>query len=307
MRKEVNKKIDNQKNKKLEKEANNIRKRVVDMVYTAKSGHIGGSLSSAEIASTLFFHTMNYKEYLKDLSSHKRDKFILSKGHASPLIYAILIELGLVDEKEQHLFRNIEGILQGHPDKLSTLGVDYSAGSLGQGLSFATGIGIAYKYEESKGNECGDIYVLIGDGEMQEGQIWEALMAISNFELDNIIIILDKNNIQLDGKTEDIMNIDPIEDKLKAFGYETYNIDGHDIEKLASTFHKIKEDREKLREKKKNSKIKENNIKLKPSFVIANTIKGKGVSFMEDNIKWHGYAPNEEEYNKAMDELKNKK
>lgn len=249
-----------------------IRKTILDMVYKAQSGHIGGSFSATEILTTLYF------EFLND-----DDKVIISKGHISPLIYAILFHKGILNKDDLLGFRKIDGKLEGHISKFSCFGIDFSSGSLGQGLSVANGMAIVKKRE----NKTGLIYCLLGDGEMQEGQIWEALMTSSKEALSNLVILIDKNDYQLDGSVNDIKSIDPLAYKLVSFNIETIEIDGHNLEEVRQALNKAKQKRE------------------MPLAIICKTIKGKGVSFMENTSKWHGKAPNEEEYIKALKELEN--
>ena len=249
-------------------------------MYNGKSGHPGGSLSSADIMTVLYFNQMNIDEKKPDLQ--KRDRFVLSKGHCTPGLYSTLAQRGFFDEKELKTFRNIESNLQGHPDMNKVPGVDMTSGSLGQGLSVANGMAIAAKLDKSDAR----IYCMIGDGESQEGQVWEAAMSSSHYKLDNLCVILDNNNLQIDGKVNEVMSIYPIDEKFKSFGFEVININGHNIPEIINAFEKAK------------------TVKGKPTAIIAKTIKGKGVSFMEDNPKWHGTAPNEEEYSMAINELK---
>ncbi len=251
---------------------NKIRKKVIEIVYNAKSGHIGGSLSSADILTILFF------EFLKD-----DDKVIISKGHITPLVYAILNEQNLVSDEDLAEFRKIDGKLEGHINRFTTPKVDFSAGSLGQGLSVANGMAIVKQRE----NKEGIVYCLLGDGEMQEGQIWEALMTSSKENLSNLTILIDKNKYQLDGSVNDIKNIDPLGHKLASFNIEVLEIDGHNIDEIRYAFNKSIQKRE------------------KPLAIICNTLKGKGVSFMENTAGWHGKAPSKEEYEAAINELEN--
>lgn len=249
------------------------------MVYSAKSGHPGGSLSSTDILTVLYFHEMNInKENIKD---ENRDRFVLSKGHASPVLYATLAEKGIINKEELKTFRNIESNLQGHPDMKKTPGVEMTTGSLGQGLAAANGMAISAKL----GNKPYRVYCLVGDGEIQEGEIWEALMASSQYKLDNLCLIIDNNNLQIDGQVDKVMSIYPLEEKLNSFGFETITIEGNSIPEIIKAFEHAK------------------TVKGKPTAIIAKTVKGKGVSFMENNAKWHGKAPSEEEYNTAMKEL----
>ncbi len=271
--------MNKEKIKELKKIANELRKESIIMTHRAQSGHPGGSLSEADILSALYFYKLRINPKKPDWQD--RDRFVLSKGHASPAYYAVLAMKGFFDKKELKNFRKINSMLQGHPE-LSTPGVDFAGGSLGQGVCFANGIAIAGKLDKKKYN----VYVLIGDGESQEGAVWEAAMAASHHKLDNLVVILDKNQVQETGKTKDIMNIDPAPDKWKAFGFEVFDIDGHNMEEIVKGLDKA------------------DKIKGKPVMIVANTIKGKGVSFMELNHKFHGKAPNDEQFEKAMKELR---
>lgn len=273
-------------NEEIEEIAKKIRLKCLDMVYHAGSGHLGGSFSLAEIFAVLFFESSNIKDFLEDKENIQRDKVVMSKGHASPVLYATLSELGLIEDDELLKFRQVDGILEGHPKRDKEKLIEYSAGSLGQGLSYAVGVALARKYETVEtGIESGKVFCVIGDGEMQEGQIWEALMSASNFKLSNLIVILDRNNVQLDGNVKDIMDIGQIEYKLLSFGFRTIEIDGHNINQIKNAILIA---------------IKEKDL---PICIIANTVKGKGVSFMENTHIWHGKAPNEEEYKRAKGEL----
>lgn len=269
--------------KELEKIANEIRIGIIEEVYAGKSGHPGGSLSCADILTVLYFNQMNINP--EDSKSPARDRFVLSKGHASPALYSTLAGRGYFDKKELLTFRGIDSVLQGHPDMKHIKGVDMSTGSLGQGLSCANGMAISSKLN-------GDgfrVYCLVGDGEIEEGQIWEAAMSASHYKLDNLCVIVDNNNLQIDGKITEVMNSEPIDLKFESFGFNVINVDGHNIEELIDAFNKAK------------------TVKGKPTAIIAKTIKGKGVSFMENQVGWHGKAPNEEQYNIAIEELKNKR
>lgn len=263
----------------LEKHANNVRKNVVKMIHNSQSGHPGGALSSTDIMIALYFNVMNInKENLKD---QKRDKFILSKGHASAGLYAVLAEKGLLDESELMTFRLINSNLQGHPNMNEVAGVDMTTGSLGQGLSAAVGMSIANKLD---GNDF-RTYVICGDGELQEGQIWEAAMSAAHYKLDNLLLFVDHNGLQIDGKNTDVMNVNPIEDKFKAFGWNVYSCDGHNIAEIT-----------------KYAKLAQQ-FKNQPSVIVCQTVKGKGVSFMENQAGWHGKAPNDEQLQQALDDL----
>ena len=265
--------------KELEKIAKEIRKNIIEQVYIAKSGHPGGSLSCADILTVLYFNQMNIDESKPNASL--RDRFVLSKGHCSPALYAVLAKRGFFNEKELGTFRSIEGKLQGHPDMNKVPGVDMTTGSLGQGLSVANGMALS-----SKLNHDGyRVYCLVGDGEIEEGQIWEAAMTSYKYKLDNLCVIVDNNNLQIDGNVQDVKGLDNIEGKFKAFGFNTIVIDGNNIEQIIDAFETAKL------------------VKGKPTAIIAKTVKGKGVSFMENEANWHGKAPNEEEYKQAINEL----
>ena len=263
----------------LQKYANRIRQGVIKAVYSAKSGHPGGSLSIAEILAVLYFNQMNIDK--KNPKAKGRDRLVLSKGHTAPALYSALALRGFFDMDELSNFRNINSNLQGHPDMKNIPGVDASTGSLGQGLSIANGMALGSK-QDSEGVR---VYCICGDGEIQEGQIWEATMTASHYKLDNLCLIIDNNNLQIDGKVNEVMSVYPIDEKFKSFGFETINVDGHNIQELISAFEQAKK------------------VKGKPTAIIANTIKGKGVSFMENEASWHGKAPNEEQYKQAMQEL----
>lgn len=265
--------------KELENIAKKIRLGIIEQVYNGKSGHPGGSLSCADILTVLYFNQMNISP--ENPKSPKRDRFVLSKGHASPALYSTLAHRGYFDIEELKTFRNIESKLQGHPDMNKVPGVDMTTGSLGQGLSVANGMALS-----SKLNSDGlRVYCLVGDGEIQEGQIWESMMSSAHYKLDNLCLIVDNNNLQIDGEVDKVKNIYPIDEKLKSFGFEVIKIDGHNISQIIEAFESAKK------------------IKGKPTAIIANTIKGKGVSFMENQAGWHGKAPNEEQYKQALQEL----
>ena len=258
----------------------NVRIDIIEEVYSAQSGHPGGALSCADILTVLYFNQMNINPNRKD--DENRDRFVLSKGHASPALYAVLAERGYFSKEELKNFRKYGAMLQGHPDMKHIPGVDMTAGSLGQGLSVANGMALASKIDK-KGFR---VYCLVGDGEIEEGQIWEAAMASAHYKLDNLCLIVDNNNLQIDGKVSDVMSVYPLKEKFEAFGFETYEVDGHNIDELITAFQKA------------------STIKGKPTAIIAKTIKGKGVSFMENQAGWHGKAPNEDEYKLAIEELK---
>lgn len=256
-----------------------IRKDIINMLTEAKSGHPGGSLSAVEIMVYLYFEEMQVDP--KDPKNEDRDRFVLSKGHGAPVLYSVLAEKGYFPKEELMKLRKINSMLQGHPDMKETPGVDISTGSLGQGLSAANGMALAGKLDKKDYN----VYVLIGDGEMQEGQIWEAAMTAAHYKLDNIIAFIDNNGLQIDGFNKDVMNIEPIKEKWQAFGWNTLNIDGHNFEEIEEAI------------------IKAKNTKGKPTAIIAKTIKGKGVSFMENQAGWHGVAPNKDQAEQALKEL----
>lgn len=259
--------------------ANNIRKHVLNMVYSANSGHIGGSFSGAELISALYFKEANItKENVADL---ERDKFVLSKGHASPLLYGVLVEKGIIPVEELPTFRKVDSRLQGHPSMTYIKGVDMSTGSLGQGISAAVGMALSYKAKDKPFR----VYTLVGDGESQEGQVWEAAMAAAHYKLDNLCLMLDFNGLQIDGDITKVMNPNPLDKKFEAFGWHVINIDGHDFDQIFAAFKEARE------------------TKGQPTAIIAHTVKGKGVDFMENNYGWHGVAPNQEQYERAMAQL----
>ena len=266
--------------KELEEKAKKIRRGIIEQVYKAGSGHPGGSLSIADIMTVLYFNELNIDE--KNPMWEDRDRFVLSKGHCCPALYSCLANRGFFEEKELNGFRTIEGRLQGHPDMRKIPGVDMSTGSLGQGLSCAVGMAIAGKIDKKDYR----VYCLVGDGEIEEGEIWEAAMSASKNKLDNLCVIVDNNNLQIDGTIEEVAGLDKIDEKFKSFGFQIINIDGHNIEEIISAFEVAK------------------NVKEKPVVIIAKTIKGKGVSYMENKVEWHGKAPNEEQYKIAIEELK---
>lgn len=265
----------------LKEKAKKIRLGIIEAVYSNNSGHPGGSLSIADILAVLYFDEMNVNP--KNPDDKDRDRLVLSKGHAAPALYSALALKEFFEEEELKTFRNINSMLQGHPDLKKVPGVDMSTGSLGQGLSCANGMAIAGKLDKKNYR----VYCILGDGEIEEGQIWEACMASNKYKLDNLCVIVDNNNLQIDGTIEEVMSSYPIDEKFRSFGFEIIKIDGHDIEEIKKAFEVAK------------------NIKGKPTCIIAKTIKGKGVSFMENQASWHGKAPNEEQYKKAIDELLN--
>lgn len=260
--------------------ARKVREDIIDEVYHAKSGHPGGSLSITDILTVLYFKEMNVNP--ENPEWEDRDRFVLSKGHCSPALYSCLANRGFFPVEDLKTFRNINSYLQGHPDKNKVPGVDMTTGSLGQGLSAANGMAIAGKMDEKDYR----VYCVLGDGEIEEGQIWEAAMAANKYKLDNLCVIVDNNNLQIDGTIEEVMSSYPIDEKFKSFGFQVINIDGHDIEEIIKAFEVAR------------------NVKGKPTCIIAKTIKGKGVAFMENQAGWHGKAPNEEQYKQAIEELK---
>lgn len=264
---------------KLQKIVKDVRMGIIEQVYKAQSGHPGGSLSIADILTVLYFNELNIDE--KNPKWENRDRLVLSKGHCSPALYSCLAKRGFFDEKELEHFRDINSNLQGHPDMNKIPGVDMTTGSLGQGLSAANGMAIAGKLDKKDYR----VYCILGDGEIEEGQIWEAAMSSSKYKLDNLCVIIDNNNLQIDGTIEEVMNSYPIDDKFRSFGFQVINIDGHDIDEIMKAFEVAK------------------NIKEKPTCIIARTIKGKGISFMENQVGWHGKAPNDAEYEQAIKEL----
>lgn len=265
----------------LKKSAKNVRRNIIKMIYSAKSGHPGGSLSGADILTVLYKKCLNIpSEWTNSPDFEKRDRFILSKGHASPLLYAILAEHKLIPEKDLLTFRKINSRLQGHPSCGYCQGIEASTGSLGQGLSLGCGIAMGLKLDNNPAN----VVVYLGDGELQEGSCWEAFMQAAHRNLNNLIAIIDRNKLQIDGCTEDIMSIGCAAEKIKAFGWNVISINGHDINEIYNAVETAKKSD-------------------KPCAIVAATIKGKGVSFMENQAGWHGKAPNEEQFNLAMEEL----
>ncbi|MFZ5988235.1 MAG: transketolase [Bacillota bacterium] len=256
-----------------------IRKHIIEAVYRAESGHPGGSLSSADIVTVLYFNEMRVDP--KNPGWEDRDRFVLSKGHCSPALYGALAEKGFFPKEELLKFRHIESFLEGHPSMRYVPGVDMSTGSLGQGISAAVGMAIAGKLDKKDYY----VYALLGDGEIQEGQVWEALMSAAHYKLDNLIAFLDYNHLQIDGDIREVMSPEPVGDKIRAFGWNVVTIDGHDYFKIIEAISKAKQS------------------DGKPTMIIAETIKGKGVSFMENQAGWHGSPPNKEQRDKAIAEL----
>lgn len=263
----------------LEEKARELRRNIVMMIHEAQSGHPGGSLSAADIVSVLYFDELRLRP--DEPKWRERDRVILSKGHTCPVIYAALAMKGFFDMEVLHTLRQMGSILQGHPDMKKVPGLDMTSGSLGQGLSAGAGMAFGAKYDGIDSN----VFVIMGDGELQEGQIWEAAMTAAKYKLDNLIAIIDDNNLQVDGNTCDIMPVHPIGDKFKAFGWEVYNIDGHSIEEILKVFKDIK------------------NGSGRPKCIVANTIKGKGVSYMENVCDWHGISPDDCQCKTALEEL----
>ena len=256
-----------------------IRKDIIEEVYSANSGHPGGALSIADIITALYFNEMNIDP--KNPKDENRDRLILSKGHASAALYAALAEKGYFPKEDLKTFRNINSYLQGHPDMKHIPGVDMSTGSLGQGLSAANGMAMMFKLDKNPAR----VYCICGDGEIEEGQIWEAAMSSSKYKLDNLCLIIDNNNLQIDGTIEEVMSSYPIDDKFKSFGFNVITINGHDFSQILQAFEEAK------------------NCKDKPTAIIAKTIKGKGITFMENQVGWHGKAPSQQEYEQAIKEL----
>lgn len=264
----------------LKKMAHEVRKEIITSIYSAKAGHPGGSLSAAELFTYLYFEELNVDP--QNPKMEDRDRFVLSKGHTAPGLYAALAHRGFFPVEDLVTLRHTGSYLQGHPDMKCVPGVDMSTGSLGQGLSAAVGMALAARMDKKEYR----VYALCGDGEIQEGQIWEAAMFAGHRKLDNLIVIVDHNKLQIDGRVEDVCSPYPIDEKFRAFNFHTITIDGHNFDEIAAAFWEAKE------------------TKNMPTVIIANTIKGKGISFMEDAAEWHGKAPKEAEYNVAMEELK---
>ena len=266
--------------KRLEITACKVRMGIIEGTHAAKSGHPGGSLSAADVFTYLFFQEMNVDP--RNPQWEDRDRFVLSKGHTAPGMYAALAHRGFFPVEDLLTLRHIGSHLQGHPNMNTTPGVDMSTGSLGQGISAAAGMALAAKYQQ-KSNR---VYTLLGDGEIQEGQVWEACMFAAHYKLDNLCVIIDINGLQIDGNIADVMSPYPIPEKLEAFGFHVESVDGHDFDQLEAAFNAAR------------------NVKGKPTAIVMHTTKGKGVSFMENEAGWHGKGPNDKEYEQAMDELK---
>ncbi|NLN04188.1 MAG: transketolase [Clostridiaceae bacterium] len=272
--------MDKQKALELKKIATRIRKHIIEQVFSAKSGHPGGSLSCTDILTVLYFDEMRVNP--KDPKWADRDRFVLSKGHCAPALYATLALKGFFPEEDLKTFRRIDSYLEGHPSMSYVPGVDMSTGSLGQGISTAVGMALAGKID----NKDYRVYSILGDGELQEGQVWEAAMAAAHYKLDNLTAFVDYNGLQIDGNITDVMNPEPIADKFKAFGWNVIVVkDGHDHAEIKAAIEKAK------------------TVKGQPTMCVCHCIKGKGVSFMENNYGWHGTAPNQEQRDKAIAEL----
>lgn len=263
----------------LQKMAVEVRKGILTGVHSAKSGHPGGSLSAADIYTYLFFEELNVDP--KEPDKADRDRFVLSKGHTAPGYYSVLANRGFFPVEDLSTLRHVGSYLQGHPDKKHIPGVDMSSGSLGQGISAAVGMALSAKLSD----EDYRVYTLLGDGEIQEGQVWEAAMFAGHRKLDNFVAIVDNNGLQIDGAVEDVCSPYPIDEKFAAFGFHVINVDGHDYDALKAAFDEAKA------------------TKGQPTAIVAKTVKGKGVSFMENQCSWHGTAPNDEQYAQAMEEL----
>lgn len=263
----------------LVKTSGKVRLGIIEATYQAGSGHPGGSLSCADVLTYLYFNELNVRP--DEPSYEDRDRFVLSKGHAAPALYSVLAQRGFFPVEELKSLRKIDSRLQGHPDMHKTPGVDISTGSLGIGLSNACGMAIAAKLQ----NKEYRVFAVTGDGEIQEGQIWEAAMFASHYKLDNLIVYVDANGLQIDGKTSDVMSVEPIDKRFEAFGWKVQRINGHDFEEIEKATENAKA------------------VKGQPCAIICNTVKGKGVSFMEDKAGWHGVAPKKDEYEQAVKEL----
>jgi len=267
-------------NRELQKIANQVRQGIVTAVHSAKSGHPGGSLSAADIITYLYFAEMNIDSGNPKKSD--RDRFVLSKGHVAPALYSVLAHKGYFPVEDLETLRKVGSYLQGHPDMKGTPGVDMSSGSLGQGISVAVGMALSAKLS----GDSYRVYTLLGDGEIQEGQVWEAAMFAGHRKLDNLVVIVDNNGLQIDGDVKDVCSPYPIDKKFEAFNFHTINADAHDFDSLAAAFEEARQ------------------TKGMPTAIVAKSIKGKGVSFMENRAEWHGSAPDDDKYKAAMEELK---
>ncbi|MEG0854179.1 MAG: transketolase [Angelakisella sp.] len=268
-----------EKRKILKQTANNVRRGIIEAVYSAQSGHPGGSLSAADIITYLYSEEMRV-----DTANPRwedRDRLVLSKGHVCPALYSMLAQKGFFPVEELKTFRQVGTRLQGHPDLNKCPGIDFTAGSLGQGMSAAAGMALAGKLSKKDYR----VYAILGDGEIQEGQVWESAMFAAHYKLDNLCYIVDNNGLQIDGTVDEVCSPYPIDEKFAAFGFETINVDGHNFDELEAAFQKAK------------------TVKGKPTVIIAKTVKGKGISFMENLAAWHGSAPNKEQYAIAMEDL----
>ena len=266
-------------NLQLKKIANEVRKNIVTGLHSAKSGHPGGSLSAADMVTFLYYEEMNVDA--KNPKNPNRDRFVLSKGHAAPVLYGVLAEKGFIPKEDIVTLRKPDSYLQGHPDMKHTPGVDMSSGSLGQGVSTAVGMALAGKMDHKDYR----VYTLLDDGEIEEGQVWEAAMFAGHRKLDNLVVIVDNNNLQIDGTVEEVCSPYPIDKKFEAFNFHVIVINGHDFDEIRNALNEAK------------------NTKGQPTAIIMNTVKGKGVSFMENQVNWHGAAPNDEQFAVAMEEL----
>ena len=260
--------------------AKDIRRKIIDSVYSGQSGHPGGALSCADILTYLYFNEMNIDSTKPNMED--RDRFVFSKGHASSAIYAVLATKKFFPVEELKKFRKIDSYLQGHPDMNKIPGVDMTSGSLGQGLSVANGMALAGRLD----NKDYYVYVVLGDGEIEEGQVWEAAMTSAHYKLNKVIAFVDFNGLQIDGEVKEVMNVTPIKEKFEAFGWNAIEIDGHNFEEIQNAIKLAKESID------------------KPTVIVAHTVKGKGISFMENQVGWHGKAPNDEEYRLACEELR---
>lgn len=264
----------------LARKAQRFRIKVLEMIYRAQSGHIGGSFSAAEIITVLLFHHLRINP--ENPRWPQRDRFILSKGHAAPMFYVALAERGFFPEENLRSFRQLGSILQGHPDRLKTPGVEMTSGVLGQGLGVGVGLALAAKLN----NQDYRVYVLLGDGELNAGTVWEAVMAAAKYGLDNLTAIVDRNRVQLDGSTNRVMPLEPLREKWASFGWHVMEVDGHNVPEIMAALDEAL------------------TVRSRPTVIIANTVKAKGVSFMENSSKWHGRSPNKEQYERALRELR---
>ena len=274
--------MDEIQRKQLEITAAKVRLGIIEGVYNAKSGHPGGSLSIADNLTYLYFNKMNVNPNTSDMKD--RDRFVLSKGHTAPALYSVLANRGFFPVEDLKTLRHIDSYLQGHPVKGKVPGVDMTTGSLGQGISAACGMALSGKLS----NEAYKVYTVLGDGELEEGQVWEAAMFAAHYQLDNLVAVVDNNGLQIDGKISEVMSPYPIDEKFKAFGWHVIVIDGHNFDDIYRAYDEAE------------------NIVNQPTVIIQKSVKGKGVSFMENQVSWHGAAPNDEQYEIAMSELQNK-